>query len=69
MTSIETEFDDLDGLFDLFDGRDRYPEDRSYGIDDDIEDELEALRTERRAKRIKAGVARRRGLDYKGEDL
>lgn len=61
---LEQEFDDLDGLFDLFDGRDRYPEDRSFGIDDDIEDELEALRTERKAKRIKANIAKRRGLDY-----
>lgn len=58
------DFDDLDGLFDMFDGRDRSVEDRPFGIDDDIEEELEDLRINRKAKKIKAGISKRIGLDY-----
>lgn len=61
---LEEDFDDLDGLFDMFDGRDRSVEDRPFGIDDDIEEELEDLRINRKAKKIKAGISKRIGLDY-----
>ena len=63
MTYILDEgFDDLDGLFDLG-NRDQTVEDRPYGLDDDIETELEDLRVQRQNRRCKAAIQKRLGLD------